>query len=209
VRGRALAGASDRARDRVARMGPGPRPRRRAYGVICPTGKSLEIVSSPFGKNISLRRLLETPLGIPAVPPRIEGRIAIVTNVGCGMQWTRVAAQDGRRRSGRRSRVVLTPRRWRQLGDDCFGNRAGDGDKKPGSPGRARRKPLKPLRREGRASGEPVATNLRVFYFYTQGCGCTWASGFPCALYSGGVSFKPRAPSRRETAFCCPWLFDK
>jgi hypothetical protein len=27
----------------------------------------------------------------------------------------------------------------------------GDGDKKPGSPGRARRKPLKPLRREGRA----------------------------------------------------------
>src|SRR6202034_1791907 len=120
-----------RARDRVARMGPRPRPRRRTSWVICPSGKSLEIVSSPFGKNISLRRLLETPLGIPAVPPRIEGRIAIVTNVGCGMQWTRVAAQDGRRRSGRRSRVVLTPRRWRQLGDDCFGNRAGDGDKKP------------------------------------------------------------------------------
>jgi hypothetical protein len=123
----------------------------RACRLICPTGKSAGIVSSPSGKNISLRRLLETPLVIPAVPPRIEGRIAIVTNVGCGMQWTRVAAQDGRGRSGRRSRVVLTPRRWRQLGDDCFGNRAGDGDKKPGSPGRARRKPLKPLRREGRA----------------------------------------------------------
>ena len=87
--------------------------RRRAYEVICPTGKSPEIVSSPARKNISLRRLLETPLVIPAIPPRTEGRIAIVTNVGCGMRWTRAAAQDGRGRSGRRSRVVLAPRRWR------------------------------------------------------------------------------------------------
>jgi len=27
--------------------------------------------------------------------------------------------------------VVLTPRCWRQGGDDCLGNRADDGDKKP------------------------------------------------------------------------------
>ena len=43
--------------------------RRRACEVICPTGKSAGIMSSPFRKNISLRRLLETPLVIPAVPP--------------------------------------------------------------------------------------------------------------------------------------------
>jgi hypothetical protein len=30
--------------------------------------------------------------------------------------------------------------------------------------------------------GEPVVTNLRVFYSYTQGCGCAQASGIPCAL---------------------------
>jgi hypothetical protein len=51
---------------------------------------------------------------------------------------------DGR---GRRSRVVLTPRCWRQVGG---GNSIGDGGKRARSPGRARRKPLKPLRREGR-----------------------------------------------------------
>jgi hypothetical protein len=48
---------------------------------------------------------------------------------------------------GRRSRVVLTPRRRRQVGG---GNSADDGDKKARSPGRSRRKPLKPLRRECR-----------------------------------------------------------
>jgi hypothetical protein len=61
---------------------------------------------------------------------------------------------------GRRSRVVLTPRRWRQvLWRRNRPYRAvmrqiplGDGDKKARSPGRARRKPLKPLRREGRVT---------------------------------------------------------
>src|ERR1700730_10412514 len=58
-----------------------------------------------------------------------------------------LATQDERRFGGRRSRVVLTPRRWRQA---CGRYSAGDGGKKARSPGRARRKPLKPLRREGR-----------------------------------------------------------
>jgi hypothetical protein len=44
-------------------------------------------------------------------------------------------------RSVRRSHVVLTSRRWRQVGDDCFGNRVGDGDNKARSPGRAWNKP--------------------------------------------------------------------
>ena len=48
---------------------------------------------------------------------------------------------------GRRSRVVLTPRRWRQVGGS---HSADDGGKQARSPGRARNKPLKPLRREGR-----------------------------------------------------------
>src|SRR6267142_6358317 len=53
----------------------------------------------------------------------------------------------------RRSRVVLTPRRWRQVRGVKSAQpgldkniSAGDGGKRARSPGRARRKPLKPLR---------------------------------------------------------------
>jgi hypothetical protein len=45
---------------------------------------------------------------------------------------------------GRRSRVVLTPRRWRS--SSAQETVPDDGDKQARSPGRARRKPLKPLR---------------------------------------------------------------
>jgi hypothetical protein len=45
-----------------------------------------------------------------------EGRFAIVTNVGRGMRWTRVALLTRALACGRRSRVVLTSRRRRQVG---------------------------------------------------------------------------------------------
>jgi hypothetical protein len=57
------------------------------------------------------------------------------------------SAADESAPCGRRSRVVLTPRRWRQVGGR---DSAGDGGNKARSPGRARNKLLKPLRREGR-----------------------------------------------------------
>jgi hypothetical protein len=82
------------------------------------------------------------------VPSRGAARNRHERGAGCGGRWSRRKACA--ETSGRRSRVVLAPRRWRQVGDDCFGNRAVDGDNKPGSPGRARSKPLKPLRRECR-----------------------------------------------------------
>ena len=67
-------------------------------------------------------------------------------------RWVRDAvdadgAADESTLSGRRSRVVLTPRRW------CQASRKyprGDGGKRARSPGRARNKPLKPLRGESR-----------------------------------------------------------
>jgi hypothetical protein len=67
--------------------------------------------------------------------PLKEGRFAIVTNVGCGMRWTRWCARRARQ-CVRRSRVVLTPRRWCQvLGKlTLLGS---DGGKKARSPGRA------------------------------------------------------------------------
>jgi hypothetical protein len=64
-----------------------------------------------------------------------------------GMRWTQAAPKTRALVCGRRSRVVLTPRRRRQV---CGSNSADDGDKQARSPGRARRKPLKPLRRECR-----------------------------------------------------------
>jgi len=52
--------------------------------------------------------------------------LAIVTNVGTGCGG-RGGAFDEQRQSGRRSRVVLTPRRWRQV---CSQDAASDGGKK-------------------------------------------------------------------------------
>ena len=85
-------------------------------------------------------------------------------------------AFDERRGRGRRSRVVLTPRRWRQVGGSAMsalsgptrGISAGDGGNKARSPGRARRKPLKPLRAGMPGeSGGPVA--LPLCFFVAQG----------------------------------------
>jgi len=53
-----------------------------------------------------------------------EGRIAIVTDVGCGMRWTRVWRETSAAR-GRPSRVVLAPRRWRQAFRRWSGKRRG------------------------------------------------------------------------------------
>ena len=58
--------------------------------------------------------------------PRHEGRIAIVTKREAGCDG-RVGARDERGLCGRRSRVVLAPLGWRQVGDDAL-HRADDGD---------------------------------------------------------------------------------
>src|SRR5262249_42725118 len=92
-----------------------------------------------------------------------------------------ISRADERRRRGRRSRVVLTPRRWCQACEMI----ASDGGKKARSPGRARRTPLKPSRRECRLF------RLNLWYlppaFFTAGG--LWvrpASGIPCALFDFG-----------------------
>ena len=42
----------------------------------------------PRGKNIPLRDVGQIKPRTPAIPHPLEGRIAIVTDVGCGMRWT-------------------------------------------------------------------------------------------------------------------------
>ena len=141
-----------------------------------------------------------------------RGALAIVTNVGtgCGGRDSVVARLwrvDERRGRGRRSRVVLTPRRWRQvLAKLRFS--ASDGDKKARSPGRVTKETVKPLRRECRArSGEPVVTTSCIF------CTKPWvhrAPGIPCALYSFGANEFAKlgrivSREREAISFRRPW----
>jgi hypothetical protein len=50
--------------------------------LICPTGKSVNWLSSPLCKNISLHPSGKSSLQIRAIPPHHKGRIAIVTDAG-------------------------------------------------------------------------------------------------------------------------------
>jgi hypothetical protein len=95
---------------------------------------------------------------------------------------------------GRRSRVVLTPRRRRQVSGVLVGPTgleqgisADDGDKNARSPGRARNKPLKPLRAGMPGdSGVPVASTP-VLSTFAQG-----------AAGAAGTRHSPRPPWGRE-----------
>jgi hypothetical protein len=53
-----------------------------------PDGQITEPLSSPLCKNILVHFRAKSPLH-PSHPVPPEGRIAIVTDVGCGMRWTR------------------------------------------------------------------------------------------------------------------------
>jgi hypothetical protein len=92
-------------------------------------GKSLLIFRNrvkPRNQKYSASRLPQITLTNPAIPRPREGRIAIVTDVGCGERWPRHAGRATRLRrvsllmsegraptngvkSGRQSRVVLAP----------------------------------------------------------------------------------------------------
>ena len=153
---------------------------------------------------------------------RTLGRGAVDAAVPARIGWSqggfyrsvsdRSASADERCCCVRQNRVVLTPQRLasslaevlraRPGGQNL--NPRGDGVKQARSPGRARYRPLKPLRRESRiASAGPVCSCA---------CFCTIlhtrprvqrASGFPCALFLQRVRKFPanlgrNAPRDRE-----------
>src|SRR5438876_6815721 len=98
-------------------------------------------MSSPRMKDISLlpkgKSALELTLSCPE-----EGRRP--SSPTLGQDAMDVLASGACERAGRKrrnvrpSRVVLTPRCWRQVRGKCP---AGDGDNKPAPPGRSRSKP--------------------------------------------------------------------
>src|ERR1700676_2929145 len=84
----------------------------------CPTGKSLRRLRKrpvqPFRK-----KYFASPVGqisdlSPRVSPKKRGGSRSSRTCG-GMRWTRKATTDERGFGGRRSRVVLAPRCWRQV----------------------------------------------------------------------------------------------
>jgi hypothetical protein len=95
------------------------------------------------------------------------------------MRWTLQVQTTNALASGRRSRVVLAPRRWCQVPGKLTLLRD-DGDKKARSPGRTRRKPLKPSRRECRnGSAYLWWLDSCAFFIRTRGCGCIGHPAFP------------------------------
>ena len=153
--------------------------------MICPSGARLKTLSSTVSKNIPLHSLLETPLWIPPSRPS-RGAFRDRHERWAGMRWTRqrlareglqggffesVSDQqhaDERRCCVRRSHVVLTPRRWRQVWRSRVGptglrqNTSARRRWQKSPDTRARRKPLKPLRAGMSGdSGVLVVTRVR------------------------------------------------
>ncbi len=109
----------------------------------------------------------------------IRGTLAIVTNVGRDAVDA-FGAQDEciNKRTAKSCGpdVPTLVSSWRQ----CSRIVADDGDNKPGSPRRSRRKPLKPLRREGRAFRRTCGDYARVlFTFAREASGALRHAAFP------------------------------
>jgi len=173
------------------------------------------------GRNISMSLV---------IPSHTEGRFAIVTDVGCGMRWTRQRfAREGI--AGRVERLVsdhrvcgreMLPRTAKSCGPDaptlvsssrsCVGPTglrqnlsADDGGKRARSPGRARRKPLKPLR-AGMPGDSGVLVVARVRSTNTKctrGRGCSGHPAFPTPFMGREINAQLGriAPRDREVAF--------
>jgi hypothetical protein len=79
---------------------------------------------------------------------------------------------------------------------------ADDGGKTNSSPGRARNKPLKPLRRECRCdAGEPVVTTVCLLPLHT-GRGCIGHPAFPTPSWAGISLHNPGASCRGNAKPC-------
>jgi hypothetical protein len=122
--------------------------------VILPDGQINHLIChspvQPLREKYFASRLTQITFKTPAIPSHSEGRFAIVTDVGCGMRWTRQRqARANASRTNDADAYGEVVWFWRpDAGVKFAGFSANDGGKKARSPGRARSKPLKPLRRE-------------------------------------------------------------
>jgi hypothetical protein len=100
------------------------------------------------------------------------------------MRWTRVARLTSAYPCGRRSRVVLTPRRWRQvLEKQSFSGMMVA--KKPGHQGEHEISCNTIACGNAGCPGATVVTNACAFYLCARGCGCIGYPAFPAPSISG------------------------
>ena len=134
-------------------------------------------LSSPFCKNILIYRIPKSNLyRFPSRPTRGALRDRHERGAGCGGRGRRV--DERRLKRTAKSCGPDTPTLVSSFAEVIP---RGDGGKKARSPGRARRKPLKPLRGECRViSGVTVVTMLVCFVsFCMRGCGRIGRPAFP------------------------------
>src|SRR3954451_9382077 len=123
------------------------------------------------------------------------------------MRWTRQYRKTNDAGCGRRSRVVLMPRRWHQV------RQASDERQWQKSPvtGESAKETVKTIARETPGNpGEPVVTNSPCFtYFRTRGCGCIEHPAFPApSFFLGETKCITRAQfaPRERAILSCPAL---
>src|SRR5579872_6700773 len=146
----------------------------------CPPSLPMTTGITLFGfSELSLDGGVEAALLSRIVPPRQEGRLAIVTNAGRDAVDALAPLTNGAR-GGRRSRVVLTPRRWRQV---CGDNPASDGGKKARLTRKSTKETVKTIARGmPGVSGVTVVTNSSCFLFLHARLRAHRSPGIPCAL---------------------------
>ena len=126
---------------------------------------------------------------------RGASRSSRFVGAGCGGRELRARRT---RCCGRRSRVVLIPRRWDQV---CKDDLRATVASKPGTPGRARRKPLKPFACGNAGCFRWACSDYArvLFPFCTRGCGCIARPAFPTPS-KGAKRLTARVRRRRENA---------
>jgi hypothetical protein len=172
------------------------------------TARPQNHLSSPLTKNISLFQKCKSGVGKAVSCPQ-EGRIAIVTDVGCGMRWTRRCARraqvvaDGQVAWSRSpdAGIKLAAWRCRPCGPT---RRAGDGGYQARYTGESAKQPLKPLRRECRRVSAYLWWLARVISILHARLRVRRASGIPCALCMvRGTYDRNSGEPRRENKIAC------
>jgi hypothetical protein len=173
----------------------------------CPTGKSLLAHQHLSSTPLKYFAFSETQISlmIRAIPPRVRGAYAQSSrNVKRDAMDAGVSPDERHflrtAKSCGSGIPTLMPSLQKRI--------AGDGGKKARSPGRARYKPVKPSRREGRIVSVNLWRLTRVLHYSrTRGCGCIAHPAFPAPFLRGRCLWIARAYGVARKRTCVSIVF--
>jgi len=142
------------------------------------TPRRVALLSTPPTKNISLRLLVDAALLIPTVPPRHEGRFAIVTNAGRDAVDADGAFDEWRMKRTAKSCGSDVP----TLTSGATRERCHPRRQPSPVSGASTKETVKPLRGECRVFRCDRGDYACVLSFRTQGCGRGGRPAFPAPL---------------------------